>query len=224
MIQSEEVQSTESDTSCERKRTRYLESDQLGEVTLKEDSHWAKDLSDLTIEQTNDGNDPFISTPTKKRKYNGSTPQLEEETPASRCYNAPQNSTQFIMDNHEDSSLFWNFDYKERHGEYSPGSSSSVMGQEAFEAQQEEFNIMWAEYDKNETQTEENAKHDMFQKWSKTTLMRKILRLQKVANILEHKLALKNPKAYVDILQGQLLQLQKENRRLKQAAKDGRNR
>ena len=125
---------------------------------------------------------------------------------------APENSTQFLIDDHENSALFLNFEKNYESpswcmvGMPAPGDTSDPSDDDHYYMRDFE-----SEY--------ENAKEQVLLDWPRETLFSEILRLEARAHSLEHSLdqmlILQNPRDYINKLQEQLLDLQDENERLR---------
>ncbi|XP_047741703.1 protein HEXIM1 isoform X2 [Hyalella azteca] len=114
---------------------------------------------------------------------------------------APENSTQFIMDNHEDSNLFFNFD---------SNNVSSAAEDESFKCD------LLDAYSQAEFETLYRSSHEeSLMNSTMVELKTAIIHLESRCATLEHKIA-SRPSVLLDSLQSSLIKLQEENRKLRQ--------
>jgi len=133
--------------------------------------------------------------------------------------NAPKNSTQFIMDDHENSNLFWNFD-SNRCNDSSKEDLESVGDEsnEALEAAMvgDHDDNYWAAYlEKDFESVYETAHQEEIYSWNRTRIIDEISSLEKRQKQLIDMLSQIDPMIYLQKLQSELLSLQEENRQLR---------
>ncbi|XP_040570702.1 uncharacterized protein [Lepeophtheirus salmonis] len=135
--------------------------------------------------------------------------------------NAPKNSTQFIIDDHENSNLFWNFHDSENEDiDPSNPAGFAVFTGQYFNHQEDQMSpdddSYWAEYSERDFQTVyETAHQEKIAEWSKKKLVGEISYLEKRQRNLLNSLSLVDPKMYLHKLQSELLSLQEDNRKLR---------
>ncbi|KAF2350249.1 HEXIM protein, partial [Trinorchestia longiramus] len=113
---------------------------------------------------------------------------------------APENSTQFIMDNHENSNLFINFD----------SNVTSTTEDDRLRS------IQLEEYAQDEFETLYRSSHEeSLMNSTVVELKSAIINLETRCATLEHNIA-SRPSVLLDSLQSLLIKLQEENKRLRQ--------
>ena len=131
--------------------------------------------------------------------------------------NAPKNSTQFIMDDHENSNLFWNFDTNR---EVSKDDVESV-GEESNDAMEAAIaggddDSFWSAYlERDFESVYETAHQEEIYSWNRTRIIDEISTLEKRQKQLIEMLSQIDPMIYLQKLQHELLSLQEQNRQLK---------
>ena len=140
---------------------------------------------------------------------------------------APKNSTQFIMDDHENSDLFWNFDSSRQN---TSKDDIESVGEESNDAKYKEYSIeaasglgespdddsFWDAYlEKDFESVYENAHKEEIYSWNRTRIIEEISTLEKRQKQLIDMLSQIDPMIYLQKLQHELLSLQEENRQLK---------
>ena len=140
---------------------------------------------------------------------------------------APKNSTQFIMDDHENSDLFWNFDSSRQN---TSKDDIESVGEESNDAKYKEDSMeaasglgespdddsFWDAYlEKDFESVYENAHQEEIYSWNRTRIIEEINTLEKKQKQLIDMLSQIDPMIYLQKLQHELLSLQEENRQLK---------
>ncbi|KAJ1530873.1 hypothetical protein ONE63_005716 [Megalurothrips usitatus] len=135
---------------------------------------------------------------------------------------APENSTQFLIDDHEESSQFFNFEdnYK------SPTWCGPMDDPDAYfpadcDEDEDAFSHMY--YMRDFESEYQSAREEVLLDWSRELLFDEIQKLERKARTLEELLSLRDPYKYLASLQEQLIQLQEENRRLQAALRSDRS-
>jgi len=129
---------------------------------------------------------------------------------------APKNSTQFIIDDHENSNLFWNFDSNRGHDNSKEDIES--LGDESNDVQLEfgascfDDDSYW---DKDFESVYETAHQEEIYSWNRTRIIEEISTLEKRQKQLIDMLSQIDPMIYLQKLQHELLSLQEQNRQLK---------
>lgn len=140
--------------------------------------------------------------------------------------NAPKNSTQFIIDDHENSNLFWHFDAQEEGegagdaevgqlegGGVLPGQIFGAADNERFSPDDESF---WTEYSERDFEVVyETAHQEEIFGWQRDKILREIAAMEARQKQLIEMLAAVDPVVYLEKLQQELLSLQEVNRELK---------
>lgn len=125
---------------------------------------------------------------------------------------APENSTQFLIDDHEDSTQFLNFEetYK------SPTWCGPMDDPDAYfpadDDDDETFKCM--HYMRDFESEYQSAREEVLLDWPREMLFEEIQKLESKARNLEELLNMRDPYKYLANLQEQLIRLQEENRRL----------
>jgi len=143
--------------------------------------------------------------------------------PTNPLLNAPRNSTQFIIDDHENSNLFWNFeaqpapiDQQQRGlvlAGAGGGSGRPGMDSERYSPDDESF---WTQYSERDFEdVYETAHQEEILGWEKERIVREIATMERRQKQLIELLAAVDPIVYLEKLQGELLSLQEVNRQLK---------
>jgi len=131
---------------------------------------------------------------------------------------APQNSTQFIIDDHEDCKMYFSFDY---HKPKTNNSSSTAIRATFSPKANENYEI----YDSEETSqfylndfemAFNRARFDELMKKDRNELVDMCQRLENTVTALQRNLLFINPSEVLDELQDQLIGLQEENKILRQ--------
>ena len=140
---------------------------------------------------------------------------------------APKNSTQFIIDDHENSNLFWNFDSNRCHD--SSKDDIESVGDESNEFKYRDLQLevagvgespddesfMDAYFDKDFESVYESAHQEEIYSWNRTRIIEEISTLEKRQKQLIDMLSQIDPMIYLQKLQQDLLALQEQNRQLK---------
>jgi len=139
---------------------------------------------------------------------------------------APKNSTQFIIDDHENSNLFWNFD-SNRMDEQSKDELECI-GDEGndindvnddydgqFDLGDEYDRYCSDYYEKDFECAYEKAHQEEICSWNRTRIIEEISTLEKRQKQLIEMLSQIDPLIYLQKLQNELLALQEQNRQLK---------
>lgn len=131
--------------------------------------------------------------------------------------NAPRNSTQFIIDDHENSNLFWNF-------EGGPGDHNhpgmAVFPGQYFHDDDDDFSPdddnFWTEYSVRDFQSVYATAHqEEIAAWDRMKIIEEISSLERKQKELVDFIVRLDPELYLKNLQNQLLDLQEENRQLR---------
>jgi len=138
---------------------------------------------------------------------------------------APRNSTQFIMDDHENSNLFWNFDSGRQNtskdeiesgGEESNDAKYKDDSIEASLGESPDDDSFWDAYlEKDFESVYETAHQEEIRSWPRTRIIEEISSLEKRQKQLINMLSQIDPMIYLQKLQHELQSLQEENRQLK---------
>ena len=142
---------------------------------------------------------------------------------------APKNSTQFIIDDHENSNLFWNFNSQrdELLPEEGGKEVESVdVGEESNEA--DDFNnsaeakispdddSFWTAFSERDFESVyESAHQEEIYSWNRSRILEEIAVLEKKQKKLIDMLSQIDPLIYLEKLQKELVALQEQNRQLK---------
>merc|ERR1719322_1017905 len=129
---------------------------------------------------------------------------------------APKNSTQFIIDDHENSNLFWNFDSNRGHDTSKEDIES--VGEESSDVQLEFGGSCFDDdsyWDKDFESVYETAHQEQIYSWNRTRIIEEISTLEKRQKQLINMLSQIDPLIYLQKLQHELLSLQEQNRQLK---------
>jgi len=129
---------------------------------------------------------------------------------------APKNSTQFIIDDHENSNLFWNFDSNRGHDTSKEDIES--VGEESNDVQLEFGGSCFDDdsyWDKDFESVYETAHQEEIYSWNRTRIIEEISTLEKRQKQLIDMLSQIDPMIYLQKLQHELLSLQEQNRQLK---------
>jgi len=137
--------------------------------------------------------------------------------------NAPKNSTQFIIDDHENSNLFWNFEGPLMgDGE---GSNEEVLarpvsvepaGTQSRERYSPDDESFWTRYSERDFENVyETAHQEEIFGWERERIVREIASMEVRQKQLIEMLAAVDPVVYLEKLQQELLSLQEVNRELK---------
>ena len=140
---------------------------------------------------------------------------------------APKNSTQFIMDDHENSNLFWNFESGRQN---TSKDDIESVGEESNDAKYKDESIeaslglgespdddsFWDAYlEKDFESVYETAHQEEIRSWPRTRIIEEISSLEKRQKQLIDMLSQIDPMIYLQKLQHELQGLQEENRQLK---------
>lgn len=126
--------------------------------------------------------------------------------------NAPRNSTQFIIDDHENSDDFVNFAGAAGGGNGARNNSSSTTPRR----DREDDDTFWAEYSERDFQSVyETAHQEEVAEWDRKRLCEEIASLERRQKELVSVLARLDPEVYLQKLQGELLSLQEVSKKLK---------
>ena len=147
---------------------------------------------------------------------------------------APKNSTQFIIDDHENSNLFWNFnsqrdeiDAEEATG---GGNEEESVGEESNDGcgKVEDFNTaeepkispdderFWTAFSERDFESVyESAHQEEIYSWNRSRILEEIAVLEKKQKKLIDMLSQIDPLVYLEKLQKELVALQEQNRQLK---------
>lgn len=135
---------------------------------------------------------------------------------------APENSTQFLIDDHEDSTQFLNFEdsYK------SPAWCGPMDDADAYfptdcDDDKDAFSHMY--YMRDFESEYQSAREEVLLDWSREMLFDEIQKLEQKAQSLEELLNMRDPYKYLSSLQEKLIHLQEENRRLQAALQSDRS-
>lgn len=136
---------------------------------------------------------------------------------------APENSTQFLIDDHEDSTQFLNFEetYK------SPTWCGPMDDPDAYfpadddDDDDEPLKCMY--YMRDFESEYQSAREEVLLDWSREMLFDEIQKLESKARNLEELLNMRDPYKYLANLQEQLISLQEENRRLQASLRSDRS-
>ena len=145
---------------------------------------------------------------------------LRPSTTNNPLLNAPKNSTQFIMDDHENSNLFWNFE-SNRCNESSKEDIESVGDEsnEALEAAMKaggDDDSYWTAYlERDFESVYETAHQEEIYSWNRTRIIEEISTLEKRQKQLIEMLSQIDPMIYLQKLQHELLALQEQNKQLR---------
>jgi len=160
-------------------------------------------------------------------EFNGSLPMKQSKIalrPTNPLLNAPRNSTQFIIDDHENSNLFWNFEvqrpldlgegvHRAHDHDVYPGQYIGAAENERYSPDDECFWEAYSERDFEEVY--ETAHQEDVNSWDKERIVREIAVMEKRQKHLIEMLATIDPIVYLEKLQAELLSLQEVNRELK---------
>lgn len=126
--------------------------------------------------------------------------------------NAPKNSTQFIIDDHENSNLFFNFD--------SGAASKSESAIASSSARSPDDDTFWAEFSERDFQSVyESAHQEEVSRWDRQKLCCEITAMERRQKELVNILSRLDPEMYLRKLQAKLMSLQDTNRSLKEENK-----
>lgn len=156
---------------------------------------------------------------TKKRRH-----QVYLRPTNGPLLNAPRNSTQFIIDDHEHSNGYFNFE-NDRAGpapavpiSTQPRMNARHAGQENLSPDDDTF---WAEYSERDFQSVyETAHQEEIAEWDRKKLYDEIQALERRQKDLVNILARLDPEIYLQKLQSELLTLQEANRGLKEEQRE----
>ena len=141
---------------------------------------------------------------------------------------APKNSTQFIIDDHENSNLFWNFN-SQRDEEGGKEVESVDVGEESNDgcAKDEDFNTsaeakispdddsFWTAFSERDFESVyESAHQEEIYSWNRSRILEEISVLEKKQKKLIDMLSQIDPLIYLEKLQKELVALQEQNRQL----------
>ena len=146
---------------------------------------------------------------------------------------APKNSTQFIIDDHENSNLFWNFNSQRDElvpdGEEA-GKEVESVGEESNDgcAKVDDFNTsaeakispdddsFWTAFSERDFESVyESAHQEEIYSWNRSRILEEIAVLEKKQKKLIDMLSQIDPLIYLEKLQKELVALQEQNRQLK---------
>jgi len=178
---------------------------------------------------TNEDGTDFSSSGAGGGPHQTPTPPPVKQTklitlrPTNPLLNAPRNSTQFIIDDHENSNLFWNFeaqpapiDQQQRGLVLAGAGGASVrpgLDSERYSPDDESF---WTQYSERDFEdVYETAHQEEILGWEKERIVREIATMERRQKQLIELLAAVDPIVYLEKLQGELLSLQEVNRQLK---------
>jgi len=135
-----------------------------------------------------------------------------------RCPDAPRNSTQFIIDDHEDEEKN-NARLPQEKQDSKPNSGCNVIDEPSsnddFQPSPDD-DTFWADYLERDFQTVyESAHREDVEKWDKSKLIEEIKRLEKRHKELVSKLSRVDPEIYIRRLQSRVISKQKHNSRLR---------
>jgi len=137
--------------------------------------------------------------------------------------NAPKNSTQFIIDDHENSNLFWNFEGPLM-GDGEGGNeevlarpvSAAPAGTQSRERYSPDDESFWTRYSERDFENVyETAHQEEIFGWERERIVREIASMEVRQKQLIEMLAAVDPVVYLEKLQQELLSLQEVNRELK---------
>jgi len=138
--------------------------------------------------------------------------------------NAPKNSTQFIIDDHENSNLFWNFEGPLQMGDEEGGNEEVVArpiaaappGTQQRERYSPDDESFWTRYSERDFENVyETAHQEEIFGWERERIVREIASMEVRQKQLIEMLAAVDPVVYLEKLQQELLSLQEVNRELK---------
>jgi len=177
-----------------------------------------KQKSSLMITNEDGSNFNAGNLPTKQSKIN----LRPTHNP---LINAPRNSTQFIIDDHENSNLFWNFEAgapqvndlgEQEEGGGAPHPAGQLVREHDNERYSPDDDSFWTEYSERDFEdVYETAHQEEIFGWEKDRIVREITAMEKRHNQLIEMLAAIDPVIYLEKLQDELLSLQEVNRELK---------
>jgi hypothetical protein len=143
--------------------------------------------------------------------------------------NAPRNSTQFIIDDHENSNLFFNFASSNGHHHHGVSAAEAAAAAAVAaavaadaadpdgESPSPDDDTFWAEYSERDFQSVyESAHQEEIAEWDRKKLCDEISALERRQRELVNILARLDPEIYLQKLQSELLSLQEVNRVLKE--------
>nr|XP_053634304.1 uncharacterized protein LOC128689833 [Cherax quadricarinatus] len=130
---------------------------------------------------------------------------------------APENSTQFIMDDHENSAMFVDFDnFSTPHWEQEPPVSGAEEDETGSATPTHALTRDWFPFNAADFETAyQSAREDRLMSGSRSELRSAIVALEARAAVLADALSA-SPSRLLSTLQAQLLQLQEENASLRQ--------
>jgi len=135
---------------------------------------------------------------------------------------APKNSTQFIIDDHENSNLFWNFDSNRMDAQSKEDCIGDVSNDinddyvyDGLDIGDEDDMIGYDYYEKDFECAYEKAHQEEICSWNRTRIIEEISTLEKRQKQLIEMLSQIDPLIYLQKLQNELLALQEQNRQLK---------
>lgn len=135
---------------------------------------------------------------------------------------APENSTQFLIDDHEDSTQFFNFEdsYK------SPTWCGPMDDPDAYfpaDCNEDEDAFSQMYYMRDFESEYQSAREEVLLDWSRERLFEEIQKLERKARTYEELLSMQDPYKTLASLQEQLIHLQEENRQLQAALRSDRS-
>merc|ERR1711963_875399 len=132
---------------------------------------------------------------------------------------APKNSTQFIIDDHENSNLFWNFDSNRMDEQSKEDCIGDVRNDindddvyDGLDIGDEDDMIGYDYYEKDFECAYEKAHQEEICSWNRTRIIEEISTLEKRQKQLIEMLSQIDPLIYLQKLQNELLALQEQNR------------
>lgn len=132
---------------------------------------------------------------------------------------APENSTQFLIDDHEDSTQFLNFEdsYK------SPTWCGPMDDPDAYCPADDDDSFKCLYYMRDFESEYQSAREEVLLDWSREMLFEEIQKLESKARTLEELLNMRDPYKYLASLQEQLIRLQEQNKQLQAALTSDRS-
>jgi len=133
---------------------------------------------------------------------------------------APKNSTQFIIDDHENSNLFWDFNrVKETEDKVANEASNfhvdGYLLEQAEQTNLDEEHFMIEYEEKDFESVYKNAHHEEVNSWDESKIVEQLSASEARHKQLMNLLSQIDPMSYLEKLQKELLVLQEENRNLK---------
>jgi len=126
---------------------------------------------------------------------------------------APKNSTQFIIDDHENSNLFWNFDAAPIKETEEKEADTYNEDHTVFQLETDE-NVYNAFSEKDFESVYETAHHEEVQSWGKSRIIEEMNCMESRYKKLQQMLSLIDPCTYIEKLQEELLVQQEQNKEL----------